>query len=61
MMPSYPFICEQCGSVEITCSMKDVSEVMNCTKCGGFVKREYKPVADVWKTDGAYSKSNHKE
>jgi len=41
--------------------MKDVSEVMNCTKCGGFVKREYKPVADVWKTDGAYSKSNHKE
>ena len=58
-MPEYPFYCEKCGEIIVKCSIKEIQEKMPCVKCGTIAKREYKPIADIWKTDGAFSKTNH--
>ena len=56
----YLHLCIDCGQVEISCSMAEAKEIMDCPLCGLEAKRIYVPIADVWKTSGGYSKKSHK-
>jgi len=60
LMPDYNFSCPKCGEIIIRCSIKDIAEQMVCTTCGETAKRIFSPTLSMWKTDGAFSKHNHK-
>lgn len=60
-MPNYNFKCPTCGEIELTLRMSDIP-LKQCPVCqDNNIQRIFAPINNIWKTGGAYSKSNHGE
>jgi putative FmdB family regulatory protein len=60
MKGTYNYNCKNCGNMALELRMSEVP-LKECPKCGSEeVVRNYGATNNIWKTDGAYSKRNHK-
>jgi len=57
-MAQYLYQCEQCGEITLDLKLGTNKEIEICPKCGKEIKRTYSAVGNIWKTTGAYGKSN---
>lgn len=49
--------CPNCGEFDIDRKLSE-GELKNCNQCGEEVKRVWAPTPSIWKTSGAFGKSN---
>lgn len=59
-MPFYTYMCVNCQLIELEKRMTE-DDFKNCPYCGCEIQRVFYPTQSIWKTDGAFSKTNHKE
>lgn len=67
-MPTYSFLCDECGPFEINMSMKEATSVYSCPTCGKDSNRNWSEdlttIGEIWYTDGShkrdYGKHGHK-
>lgn len=58
-MPIYNFKCKTCGEIELNLKFSDIP-LKKCPICCSLnIERIFSPINSMWKTNGAYSKTNH--